>query len=147
MDGKVRYLRSLIADDLKRRMVFIGGPRQVGKTTLALSFLKNHSAKSPSYINWDSIKSRSAFMKGEIPGGEGILVFDEIHKYRNWRNVIKGLYDVNKDDIQFIVTGSARLDHFRKGGDSLFGRYHYYRLHPFSLMEISHKPQKGDLEQ
>ena len=59
---------------------------------------------------------------------------------------MKGLFDKFKNDIQFIVTGSARLDHFRKGGDSLLGRYHYYRLHPLSLMEVSKNPSKDDLE-
>ncbi len=86
-------------------------------------------------------------LKDQLPLSEPLLIFDEIHKYRNWRSLIKGLYDKNKSENQFIVTGSARLDHFRKGGDSLLGRYHYYRLHPFSLMELSSKPNKKDLEQ
>lgn len=146
MSKKNRYLARWVKEDLKTRMVFIGGPRQVGKTTLALSFLNPENSKNQAYVNWDNLKSRSSFLRGEFAGGEKLLIFDEIHKYRNWRNIIKGLYDVNKEDIQFIVTGSARLDHFKKGGDSLFGRYHYYRLHPFSLTEINKNPSREDLD-
>ena len=65
-----------------------------------------------------------------------IVVLDEIHKYARWRTFLKGLYDKYSSKLKIIVTGSARLDYFRKGGDSLFGRYHYYRLHPFSLTEV-----------
>lgn len=69
------------------------------------------------------------------------MVLDEIHKSKDWRNVVKGLYDTLKATHAFLITGSARLDHFRKGGDSLLGRYHYYRLHPYSLPELKgHAP-------
>jgi len=64
------------------------------------------------------------------------VVLDEVHKYVRWRSLIKGLYDKYDGKLQILVTGSAKLDHFRKGGDSLFGRFFYYRLHPFSLGEI-----------
>lgn len=143
---KVRYIKAPILEDLKKRMVFIGGPRQVGKTTLALSFLKNSSPKGPAYLNWDSIPGRSKILKGEVPSNEGLVIFDEIHKYSKWRSLIKGLYDIHHEEIKFIVTGSARLDHFKKGGDSLFGRYRYYRQHPFSLMELSKNPNRNDFE-
>lgn len=141
-----RYLSPYIISDLKKRMVFIGGPRQVGKTTLAVNLLANPSQKSPAYLNWDNVRTRPGLMRGELPGGQKLIVLDEIHKYRKWRSLVKGFYDTNKDEIKFVVTGSARLDHFRKGGDSLFGRYHYYRLHPFSLNELSKKPTKSDCE-
>jgi predicted AAA+ superfamily ATPase len=71
---------------------------------------------------------------------------DEIHKFAKWRNLVKGFYDMNKSDISFIITGSARLDYYRKGGDSLQGRYNYYRLHPFSLMELNTNPTKSDVD-
>ncbi len=74
------------------------------------------------------------------------LVFDEIHKFKKWRNLLKGLYDKYHEDHRFIVTGSARLDYFRKGGDSLLGRYRYFRLHPFSITEVSKSPSPKDLE-
>lgn len=146
MPKLVRYLKPSISDDLKKRMVFIGGPRQVGKTTLALQFASVHTTKYRGYVSWDDQISRARLLRGEIPSQEGLIIFDEIHKYRQWRNLIKGIYDLNKDEIKFIVTGSARLDHFRRGGDSLFGRYHYYRLHPFTLSEINSDPTPKDLE-
>lgn len=142
-----RYLQANIKDDLQNKMVFIGGPRQVGKTTLSLQFLKSPTERNPAYLNWDRVSDRSLILKDQIPLSEPVLIFDEIHKYRLWRGLIKGLYDKNKSENKFIVTGSARLDHFRKGGDSLLGRYHYYRLHPFSLMELNPKATKADLEQ
>jgi predicted AAA+ superfamily ATPase len=142
-----RYLFSSISKDLEKKMVFIGGPRQIGKTTLSLQFFKNKaSEKNTGYLNWDYLADRSLILKNQLPLTEPLLIFDEIHKYRNWRSLMKGLFDKYKNSIQFIVTGSARLDHFRKGGDSLLGRYHYYRLHPLSLMELSKTPSNQDLQ-
>jgi len=135
-----------IEEDLKTRMVFIGGPRQVGKTTFALSFLSKPTEKHPAYLNWDDVRSRSGLMRGELPPNQPLIVLDEIHKFGNWRNLIKGFYDTRKSDTAFIITGSARLDHYRKGGDSLQGRYHYHRIHPFSLTEFSKDPSRADLD-
>lgn len=141
-----RYLFTRISQDLEKKMVFIGGPRQVGKTTLSLQFFKkNASERNVGYLNWDYLADRSLILKDQLPLTEPLLIFDEIHKYRNWRSLLKGLYDKYKKDIRFIVTGSARLDHFRKGGDSLLGRYHYYRLHPLSVMELNKTPTSEDL--
>lgn len=131
-----RTLTSYIKEDLKKKMVFLGGPRQVGKTTLAQSLIKNYRDEHPAYLNWDSEEDRKRIKSREWPKSEKIIVFDEIHKSKKWRNFIKGLYDTLKNTHSFLVTGSARLDHFRKGGDSLLGRYHYYRLHPYSLPEL-----------
>lgn len=144
---KLRYLNKDIGDVLEKKMVFIGGPRQVGKTTLSLNFLNPATPKNPGYYNWDRPQDKSLILKNEFSLDSKILVFDEIHKYKNWRNLVKGLYDKNYEDHKFIVTGSARLDYFRKGGDSLLGRYRYYRLHPFSLSELSKNPSKEDLAQ
>lgn len=141
-----RYVTPSIKEDLSEKMVFIGGPRQVGKTTLALGLLENGSERHPAYMNWDDVVSRKALLKGELPGGQPLVILDEIHKYKGWRNLVKGFYDKNKSTKQFLVTGSARLDHYRRGGDSLQGRYHYHRLHPLSLFEISQKPSASDLE-
>lgn len=142
-----RYLFYAISKDLEKKMVFIGGPRQVGKTTLSLQFFKNKaSEKNTGYLNWDYLADRSLILKDQLPLTESLLIFDEIHKYRNWRSLMKGLFDKYKNSIRFIVTGSARLDHFRKGGDSLLGRYHYYRLHPLSLMELNKAPTNQDLQ-
>ena len=128
-----RYIKNPVNEDLKSRMVFIGGPRQVGKTTFALTFLSEPDEKHPAYLNWDDILTRSSLLRGELPPNEDIIVLDEIHKYARWRNLVKGFYDTKKTDVSFIITGSARLDYYSKGGDSLQGRYHYYRLHPFSI--------------
>ena len=132
---KKRYLTTYIVDDLKDKMVFVGGPRQVGKTTLCQNFV-GASFKNHAYFNWDNRADRKTIMAGSWPGDAELLIFDEIHKYRQWKGLIKGEYDKLKDRFKFLVTGSARLDLYRKGGDSLQGRYHYYRLHPFSLAEI-----------
>ncbi|MBW2661643.1 MAG: ATP-binding protein [Deltaproteobacteria bacterium] len=142
-----RYIKIPVEHDLKSKMVFVGGPRQVGKTTFALTFLPKPSEKHPAYLNWDNAIARSALLKGELPSGENCIVLDEIHKFARWRNLVKGFYDTNKSETSFIITGSARLDYYSKGGDSLHGRYHYYRLHPFSLRELNTTPAKEDLEQ
>lgn len=143
---KERYLSSEIEETLKKKMVFLGGPRQVGKTTLSLHFIKPSSVLNPSYLNWDRVSDKSLILKDQIPLQSSILIFDEIHKYKNWRGLIKGLYDKYHEDHKFIVTGSARLDYFRKGGDSLLGRYRYFRLHPFSLRELDKNPSIDDFE-
>jgi len=127
-------------------MVFVGGPRQVGKTTFGLTFLSEASEKHPAYLNWDDISVRKDLLKGELPGGEELLILDEIHKYAGWRSLVKGFYDTNRSEMSFIITGSARLDYYRKGGDSLQGRYHYYRLHPFSMAELNTRPTINDFD-
>jgi predicted AAA+ superfamily ATPase len=117
-------------------MVFIGGPRQVGKTTLALSLLgQGTEPDHPAYLNWDAPGIAASLRQGKLPSDQPLVILDEIHKYKNWRNLVKGLYDTQKTKRRFLVTGSARLDYYRKGGDSLVNRYRYFRLHPFSLRE------------
>lgn len=143
---ELRYLLPHIEQALSKKMVFIGGPRQVGKTTLSLEFIAPKSAKNSAYLNWDRTTDKTKILKDQIPLEHSTLIFDEIHKYKNWRNLLKGLYDKYHEDHKFIVTGSARLDYFRKGGDSLLGRYRYFRLHPFSITEFKKKPTKADLE-
>ncbi len=112
-------------------MVFVGGPRQVGKTTLARSIMPPKS-----YLNWDILEDREKILKNELPPLKS-FIFDEIHKYKSWRNYLKGLYDKNKPNIKILVTGSARLDFYRYSGDSLQGRYHYLRLHPITMDELN----------
>lgn len=143
---RVRYIKNPVEEDLKGKMVFVGGPRQVGKTTFALSFLPEPSEKHPAYLNWDDVSARPAILRGELPAKQKFVVLDEIHKFARWRNLVKGFFDTKKSEVSFIITGSARLDYYRKGGDSLQGRYHYYRLHPFSLMELTQVPVKDDFE-
>ena len=141
-----RYLADSIKQDLKEKMVFLGGPRQVGKTTLALGLIKGADESHPAYLSWDDPESQRLLLRGGLPADQPLIILDEIHKYKGWRNLVKGFYDRHKSRKQFLVTGSARLDHYRRGGDSLQGRYHNYRLHPFSLYELNHKPNASDLE-
>ncbi len=130
-----RYLTPLIREDLPTKMVFLSGPRQVGKTTLALSLLGGDE-KSPAYFNWDYEKDQRRLLALEFPPHQRLLVLDEIHKYKRWRNWLKGVFDKSRSERQFLITGSARLDLYRRGGDALTGRYHPYRLHPLSLHEV-----------
>lgn len=132
-----RYLSPTIKDFLENRMVFLGGPRQVGKTTLCLQFLSDSSIEGPAYLNWDDVTARAKIKAGELPIDQKTICFDEIHKFKSWRSLLKGFFDTKRNRHQFLVTGSARLDHYRKGGDSLLGRYRYLRLHPLSLGELS----------
>jgi uncharacterized protein len=141
-----RYLTDVVKEDLQEKMVFLGGPRQVGKTTLALSLIKNADETYPAYLNWDVRADQQLLLAGGLPADQPLMILDEIHKYKHWRNLVKGFYDQYKSRKQFLVTGSARLDHYRRGGDSLQGRYHYHRLHPLSLYELSKNPNKADLD-
>ena len=132
---KERYLTQNIIPDLENKMVFIGGARQVGKTTLAKEIIATNYPDS-NYYNWDYQPDRRKISSMELPGENSLLIFDEIHKYKKWKNLVKGIYDTHKDKYKILVTGSARLNVFRKSGDSLQGRYHYYTLHPFTLAEL-----------
>ena len=141
-----RYLRRSVLDALARKMVFVGGPRQTGKTTFALDLLGPTADEThPAYLNWDHPQVPPRLRRAELPAREPLLLLDEIHKYARWRNLLKGIYDTEKSRRRILVTGSARLDYYRKGGDSLAGRYRYFRLHPFSLREMSPSPSRGDL--
>ena len=130
-----RYNQPFILQDLQQKMVFIGGPRQVGKTTLSRSLCQGDFAQSV-YLNWDSSENRQAILKKQWRKDAALIIFDELHKYTRWKQWIKGVYDTKEEGQHFLVTGSARLDVYRRGGDSLMGRYHYWRLHPLTLDEL-----------
>jgi predicted AAA+ superfamily ATPase len=138
-----RYIHSFVLDDLTKKMVFIGGPRQVGKTTLSKS-LSMEFARSI-YFNWDASAQRKAIIQQEWRDDAELIILDELHKYRSWKQWIKGVYDTRLESQHFLVTGSARLDVYRRGGDSLMGRYHHWRLHPFTIDELPQDifPQEG----
>jgi len=121
----------------KGLLIVLSAPSGAGKSTLARELIGSHFRET-AYFNWDNKQDRRRLMASEWPAGAELLIFDEIHKYRAWKRFIKGEFDAHKDKYRFIVTGSARLDMYRKGGDSLQGRYHYYRLHPFSVAELEH---------
>jgi hypothetical protein len=132
-----RYIEETVREDLKKKMVFVAGPRQVGKTFLAKYMLPDEQG----YLNWDIPLHRDRILKREYPP-VSMLVFDEIHKYRDWRNYLKGFYDQFENKIETLVTGSARLEYYRFGGDSLQGRYHMHRLFPFTYGELDSKRKK-----
>lgn len=130
-----RYCEPYIHQDLTKKMVFLAGPRQVGKTTLSKNLLVG-DWKTGQYFNWDVDEDRRAILAKQWRSESPLVIFDELHKYERWKNWIKGVYDSRPPNQEYLVTGSARLDIFRQGGDSLLGRYHYWRLHPFTLDEF-----------
>ncbi|MCP5467772.1 MAG: ATP-binding protein [Deltaproteobacteria bacterium] len=123
-----------ILEDLEEKMVFLTGPRQVGKTTLAKSF--SHPWSHLVYLNFDSFRDRRVIMKEEWDRKAPLVIFDEIHKFKKWKTKLKGVYDTEGIPPRILVTGSARLDIYRRGGDSLAGRYFKHRLYPFSVREL-----------
>lgn len=129
-----RYLVPQVEQDLGRKMVFVSGPRQVGKTTMA----RGLPGARKGYLSWDVAQDREKILRGQLPPAP-LWVFDEIHKYRSWRNFLKGVFDGRRPSQRILVTGSARLDFYRHGGDSLQGRYHLLRLHPLSVAELKLK--------
>lgn len=124
-----------------KKMAFVSGPRQCGKTTMAKRLLQQRSIGH--YYNWDETTFRKLWIKNPsqiIPQGNGksipLIVLDEIHKAKLWKRNLKGVYDSLEEPCDILVTGSARLNTYRKGSDSLLGRYYHFRLHPFSLAEL-----------
>lgn len=138
-----------------RQMVFLAGPRQVGKTTCSKSLKKEHS--NFHYLNWESSVHRKLIIEGAekvakylslniAAKKKPLVIFDEIHKYRKWKLFLKGFFDLYEDQCQIIVTGSAKLNVYQRGGDSLMGRYFPYRIHPLSIGELlSEKARNKEL--
>lgn len=131
---RARTLEAPIEEDLKEKMVLVAGPRQVGKTTLARRILRRQEAGL--YLSWDNRDDRKDIRAARWPAGNALVVLDELHKSRGWKGWLKGEFDKHRGHVAFLVTGSARMDVYRRGADSLQGRYHHYRLHPFSCAEI-----------
>lgn len=138
-----RYLDSFILKDLGKKMVIVTGPRQIGKTTLSKRLMPHFT--KPQYLNWDVVVDRKVLLDQSWQSNADLLVFDEIHKMSMWKNWLKGVFDGKASDQAILVTGSARMDTFRRVGDSLAGRFFSYRLQPFSVKEwcelTSCKPQ------
>ncbi|HEU5280911.1 MAG TPA: ATP-binding protein [Gammaproteobacteria bacterium] len=143
-----RYLESSLVDICFKaeKMAFVSGPRQCGKTTMAKLLLKNRG--DGAYFNWDEITFRRQWIKDPhllipktINHTKPLIILDELHKAKLWKRTLKGLYDTQDSQCDIIVTGSARLNVYRKGSDSLLGRYYHFRLHPFSVAELlKHNP-------
>lgn len=128
-----RYLEPFIRDDLGRKMVFLSGPRQVGKTTLARSLIEDYPHAQ--YLNWDVAGDRAIILRRGWSVRAKLVILDEIHKMRGWKPFLKGVFDGRPGGQAILVTGSARLDTFRQSGESLAGRYFSLRLHPVSVGE------------
>ena len=128
-----RVLEERVRADLQRKLVLLTGPRQVGKTTLARQV--GQAVGSATYLNWDVPADRAVLQRQSWPQSSPLLVLDEIHKMSGWKGWLKGVVDGRPEGQQLLVTGSARMDTFRQGGESLAGRYFSYRLHPISVSE------------
>ena len=132
----MRYLTKYILDDVSKKMVFLTGPRQSGKTTLVTDMLKNLAGI---YLNWDDQDHRKQILKRDWSDEDTYIALDEIHKFSRWKNFLKGTYDTQKTKHRFIVTGSAKLDIYKKGQDSMLGRFFSWRVHPLCLAELKHQ--------
>jgi uncharacterized protein len=144
-----RFYQLVFKDHLQdhRQMIFVMGPRQAGKTTVAQNLVATWPSKA-FYYNWDNINHRELILAGPnslaqdinlnlLTDNKPLVVFDEIHKFKEWRDFLKGCYDSYPDKLRILVTGSAKLDIFNRGGDSLMGRYFPFHFHPLSVAEIA----------
>jgi len=129
-----RYLYSPIKKDLSKKMVILTGPRQVGKTWLAKELMKEY--QHAQYLNYDNLDDARIIRNQRWSLDVDMLVLDEVHKMKDWKGFVKGIYDTKRKGQSILITGSARLDTFRQTGESLAGRYFPYRLHPISVREI-----------
>lgn len=128
-----RYVDVRVRQDLLKKMVVLTGPRQVGKTTLSQQLLDEFPGGQ--YLNFDVAAHRAVIQAQSWRQSAPLLVFDEIHKMRDWKSWLKGVYDGRAPGQMVLVTGSARMDTFRQAGESLAGRYFRLRLHPLSVRE------------
>jgi predicted AAA+ superfamily ATPase len=142
MAVRKRIYDSILAEHLaeQRQMAFVSGPRQVGKTTTCSNF-------ADKYLNWDNTNDRMQIIKGpaviaeqlgltKLRKGLPTVLFDELHKFSRWKQFLKGFFDAYSNEAHILVTGSSRMDIYRRGGDSLMGRYFSYRMHPFTVAEV-----------
>jgi len=140
-------LRQHIDND--SQMLFVTGPRQVGKSTLCKTV-------ADTVFNWDIQKNKRLILKGSdaVAGEAGlnimqeklpVVALDEIHKFARWKSFLKGFFDEYRDAARIVVTGSSRLDVYKKGGDSLMGRYFLYHVHPFSVAEMVNPSRKDKI--
>ncbi len=151
MEIRPRFYHAVLRDHLTRhrQMALVGGPRQVGKTTICRDLADD-------YLNWDNLDDRRKLLSGpaaiaaavgleKLRAKPPVVVLDELHKHSKWKGLLKGLFDTYGDRARWIVTGSSRLEIFRRGGDSLMGRYLLFRVHPWSVAECLHPaiPEKA----
>ena len=126
-----RYLAPYIREDLDKKIILLTGPRQSGKTTLSKMLTTDYD-----YLNFDNTDHRNALQEKSWDRSRQVVIFDELHKLKDWKSWLKGVYDTEGIPPSILVTGSAKLDTYRKVGDSLAGRFFQFRLHPLDLKEI-----------
>lgn len=136
-----RYLEKYIQEDLDKKIVLLTGARQTGKTTLS-KMLKTEF----DYFNFDNVDDRLSLLDKSWDRSKELVIFDELHKLKNWKSWLKGIYDTESIPPSILVTGSAKLDTYRKVGDSLAGRFFQFRIHPLDLKEINTFLNPKDLE-
>jgi len=136
-----RYLEKYILEDLKEKIVLLTGPRQTGKTTLSKMLLTGFD-----YFNYDNAEDRLSLLEKSWDRSKELIIFDELHKLKNWKSWLKGIYDKEGVPPAILVTGSAKLDVYKKVGDSLAGRFFQFRLHPLDLKEINNILKPKDLQ-
>jgi len=142
MTTRPRIYAAILGDHLQRhrQMALVSGPRQVGKTTAC-------RAVSDTYLSWDNADHRRIILRGpaalaqaagldQLRASPPVLMLDELHKHTKWKSLLKGFFDTYGERVRIVVTGSSRLDIYRRGGDSLIGRYLLYRMHPWSVGEL-----------
>lgn len=126
-----RYLTKYIQEDLATKIILLTGPRQTGKTTLSKMLKSDYD-----YFNFDNIEDRLSLQEKSWDRSKDLVIFDELHKLKNWKSWLKGVYDTEGIPPSLLVTGSAKLDTYKKVGDSLAGRFFQFRMHPLDLKEI-----------
>ena len=131
IDVMKRYLEKYIQEDLDKKIILLTGPRQTGKTTLSKILNNNFD-----YFNFDNLDDRLSLQKKSWDRSKALVIFDELHKLKNWKSWLKGVYDTEGIPPSILVTGSAKLDTYKKVGDSLAGRFFQFRMHPLDLKEI-----------
>lgn len=142
MEKRTPYIKVWKELSHDKAMIFLAGPRQSGKTTLTKIIAESFT--NSLYWNWDITEHRAQFLQEprffshlvrkdtSVP----LIIFDEIHKYKDWKNYLKGVYDEFREEFKFLISGSGRLDIYQKGGDSLAGRYYLFHLFPFTIAEL-----------
>ena len=136
-----RYLAKYIREDLDSKIILLTGPRQTGKTTLSKMLKEDFD-----YFNYDNAADRLGLTEKSWDRSKPLIIFDELHKFKDWKSWLKGIYDTEGVPPSILVTGSAKLDTYKKVGDSLAGRFFQFRMHPLDLKEIHTFLKPDDLE-
>lgn len=137
VDNKfTRYLYDQI--NWENKLIGIVGPRGVGKTTLVLQHIKNNlDNRHTLYVTAEDFyfaKYRLSEVASDfVKWGGKYLFIDEIHKYPDWSNELKLIYDYHKD-LKVIFTGSSVLD-IKKGSSDLSRRAVLYHMQGLSFRE------------